>query len=209
MQPFTLQIYLLSILISAALFALSLHDDPCQRVIMLCKVSQLAKHNLVGTGPKNHILLKGKLMIRNPYMNALLDINYEGESGNSAVHSKCELWKTQMWDCWGSYFDILRNLFLIFTVLVSVRVALHVVFLERGFFSYKLQKASIYGLQFAQPLLTVCRSEICQFAAQNFGSLLIMRSALCTERNDADVFVRGWVPDLRHKGPEHTAELSV
>lgn len=30
-------------------------------------------------------------MIKNPYMNALLDINYEGESGNSAVHSKFEL----------------------------------------------------------------------------------------------------------------------
>lgn len=83
----------------------------------------------------------------------------------------------------------LETWFLISTVLVSVRVALHVVlFLEWGFFSYKLQKAFIHGLQFAQPLLILCRSENCQFAAQNFGSLLITTSALCTECNDADVF---------------------
>lgn len=88
----------------------------------------------------------------------------------------------------------------LFSLSLFLSAALHVVlFLEQGFFFVVVvrdfRKPELHGSQFAQPLFTVCRWKSCQFAAQSFGSLLITTSALCIERNDADVF--GW----------HTASL--
>lgn len=139
-------------------------------------------------------------MIRNPYKNAWLEINHEGESGNSAVQSTFQHCEIHRCGADGeAALTFSKTWFPIFAVLVSVSCfACCVIFGTRIFFVVVVRdfrKPELHGSQFAQPLFTVCRWKSCQFAAQSFGSLLITTSALCTQRNDADVF--GW----------HTASL--
>lgn len=67
---------------------------------------------------------QGKRMIRNPYKNAWLEINHEGESGNSAIHSEfqcCEIYKFRT--DWEDALMFLGTWFLVFPLLVSARAA--------------------------------------------------------------------------------------
>lgn len=108
-------------------------------------------------------------MIRNPYKNAWLEINHEGESGNSAVHSKfqhCEIHRCRADGEAALTFS--KTWFPIFAVLVSVSCfACCVIFGTRIFLLLLLLGTSESLNCMARSLHSLCL----QFAGERVANL--------------------------------------